>query len=330
MSPNQNDEFITIGEDKSSGKRLAVASTYLYKLQRRHFFFFNLMPLIGTVLAMYLALENPIGWLELTLFGVMWMLTGLGISTGYHRLLCHRSFRTTKPVRIILTILGCMAAQGSVISWVAMHRRHHQITDREGDIHSPNLHGDGIKGKLVGFFHAHLLWMFKHDYPNVTHYAKDLLKDPAMLAVNRYYVRWVLLGIALPTVIGGIVTGTWYGALMGMLWGGAVRLFVVGHLIATLNSLLHLAGTQRFVLNVNRKDNSRNNWLLGLLVWGEGWHNNHHAFPFSASFGLEWYRVDFGYYLIKILQMFGLAWDIKLPNREIIRNKEVEGAVKIN
>ena len=308
-------------------RRMAIASPFLHKMQRRHFVLFNVLPLVGSVAAIVLAAYQPIGWSELTLFLGMWLLTGLGISAGYHRLFCHRSFKTTAPVRVVLAVLGSMAALGGVISWVAMHRRHHQCADRDGDMHSPNLHGSRTYGCILGFIHAHLTWMIKHDYPNVSHYAPDLLRDKAVVSTARHYRWWVLLGLVLPAAIDGCARGTWNAALDGFLWGGVVRMFVVAQAISALNSVLHTMGSKPFHLRENPSDNSRNSWLLGVLIWGEGWHNNHHAFPDSASFGLKWYRVDLSYWLILLLQALGLAWDVRVPAETRIAARAAGGDV---
>lgn len=187
-------------------------------------------------------------------------------------------------------------------------------------MHSPNLHGKTVAGRLRGVVHAHLTWMIKHEYPNIWHYAPDLLEDRAIVRVSRRYLWWVVLGLALPAAIGGLVTGTLVGALTGFLWGGVVRMFVVAQSISALNSISHTIGTRPFRL----RDNSRNNAVLGLLVWGEGWHHNHHAFPTSASFGLSWYRLDISYWVILLLKGLRLAWDVKVPARQQIVSRDVE------
>ena len=294
-------------------KRTAVDSRYLHHLQRRHFVLFDVLPLAGTVAAVALAFVHPVGWVDAGLFLLMWLVNGLGISAGYHRLFAHRTYKTVPAIRVMLAVFGCMGGQGAVISWAAMHRRHHQCADSEGDMHSPNRHGRDLKGRLQGFVHAHYTWMIRHEYPNVAHYVPDLLGDRALVRAGRLYRWWVLLGLAIPAALGGALTGTWMGALTGFLWGGVVRLFVVGNLMWSLNSFLHTMGRKAFRITENPNDQSRNNVLLALLAWGEGWHNNHHAFPYSASFGLAWYRVDLAYWFIRLLEVVGLARDVLVP-----------------
>jgi stearoyl-CoA desaturase (delta-9 desaturase) len=310
--------------DTQHRRRTAIDAPFLHRMQRRHFIMFDVLPLMGTVSAIVLAFYIPITWLDIALFAGMWLLTGLGISVGYHRLFTHRSFKTTSFVRVLLTVLGCMAAQGAPISWAAMHRRHHQCADCEGDMHSPNLHGTSLRDRVGGFIHAHYAWMIKHEYPNVVHYTPDLLRERPLIRTARLYRWWIVLGLALPFVVGGLVTQTGLGALTGLLWGGVVRMFVVGQSISALNSVLHTMGTRPFPLRENPNDNSRNNWLLGLMIWGEGWHNNHHAFPDSAWFGLAWHRLDLGYWCILLLKRLGLAWDVRVPTNERIAARAAE------
>jgi stearoyl-CoA desaturase (Delta-9 desaturase) len=297
-----------------------IRSRHLHKMQRRHFIIFDILPLIGTLVALGLLFYRPIGMMELSLFVGMWLLTGLGLTVGYHRLFTHRAFSTSVPVSCILVVMGSMAGRGPMLSWVAMHRRHHELSDHEGDLHSPNLHGETFAGRLRGFLHAHMTWMIEHDYPNVAHYVPDLMADRTLLAVNRHYYIWVLLGLLIPAAIGGLVAGTVWGAVSGFLWGGVVRMFVVEQSMSAINSVMHTFGRRPFV---TRDDNSRNLGIMALLAWGEGWHNNHHAFPYSAAFGLRWYEFDPGFLFIRLLEAFGLAWNVKVPSAEKIAFRRV-------
>jgi stearoyl-CoA desaturase (delta-9 desaturase) len=215
----------------------------------------------------------------------------------------------------MLIVMGSMAGRGPMLSWVAMHRRHHELSDHEGDLHSPNLHGGTALGRLRGFLHAHLTWMIEHDYPNVAHYVPDLMADRTLLAVNRYYYVWVVLGLLIPAAIGGLVAGSLWGAIAGFLWGGVVRMFAVEQAMSAINSVMHSFGARPFA---TRDDHSRNLGVMAWLAWGEGWHNNHHAFPYSAAFGLRWFEFDPGYLFIRLLAMLGLAWNVKVPSPEKI------------
>jgi stearoyl-CoA desaturase (Delta-9 desaturase) len=297
---------------------LVFSSRGFHRLQLRHFVLFDLLPLVGTIVALALVRDMPPDAADIVTFALLWLATGLGLTVGFHRYFSHRSFSTAEPVAALLLILGSMAARGPMISWVAMHRRHHQTSDRDGDLHSPNGHGPGIRGRLRGFAHAHFIWMMRHDYPNITHYVPDLLRDKTIVRFNRRYYLWVAIGLVLPTLIGGLYTLSFAGAATGFLWGGAVRLLVVEHTMSAINSLCHLVGAKRFP---SRDDNSRNNSWLGLPSWGEAYHNNHHAFPNSAAFGLKWYEMDPGFWFIRGLQALGLAWDVKRPSPAAIAQR---------
>jgi stearoyl-CoA desaturase (delta-9 desaturase) len=276
---------------------------------------FDVLPFVGTLVAIGLLFYRPLGAVDVALFLVLWLLTGLGLTVGFHRLFSHRSFATGNGVAIALLILGSMAARGPMMSWVAMHRRHHERADHEGDMHSPVVHGQRPSQRLRGWIHAHLTWMFKHDYPNVAHYVRDLFANDALVQANRHYYLWVGLGLLLPTLIGAAVTESLMGGVTGFLWGGAVRVFVVEQLMSAVNSVLHLMGSRPFA---RLDDNSRNSAFLGLFAWGEGWHNNHHAFPYSAAFGLKWYQLDPGFWLISALRACGLVWNVKVPTPDKI------------
>jgi stearoyl-CoA desaturase (delta-9 desaturase) len=297
-----------------------IRSRHLHRLQRRHFVIFDVLPLCGTLVALALLFYRPIGAVDIGLFFAMWLVTGLGLTVGYHRLFTHGAFSTSVAMSCVLIVMGSMAGRGPMLSWVAMHRRHHELSDRDGDLHSPNLHGTNFLGRMRGLLHAHITWMIEHDYPNVTHYVPDLMAERTLLAVNGKYFIWVLLGLLLPAAIGGLVTESVWGALTGFLWGGVVRMFVVEQSMSAINSITHTIGTRPFL---TRNDNSRNLGVLGLLAWGEGWHNNHHAFPYSAAFGLRWFQFDPGFLLIRLLEMLGLAWDVKVPDRQKIELRRV-------
>jgi stearoyl-CoA desaturase (delta-9 desaturase) len=300
--------------DKSKRKK-TVDNPFLHKLQRRHFILFQILPLLGTITALLLIPYLPPGKFELFLFVLLWLVTGFGVSSGYHRLFTHRSYKAHPAVQVMLAIWGAMAGQGGVISWSALHRRHHELSDKPGDPHSPNLHGESWGDRLRGLMHSHVLWMYKHEYPSVVHYVPDLIKNKALVKVDRYYYLWAVLGVVLPTVLGGLYHHSLEGALLGFLWGGAVRIFWGGHTIWSINSFLHCFGVSRF----ETEEHSHNFGPGALLTFGESWHNNHHAFPGSASFGLEWYRLDPGYWLIQVLEALHLAWDVKVPTPEKIQ-----------
>lgn len=305
----------------SGGKRKAIDSPYFHRLQRKHFIIYDVLPAFGSALTITLAFYKPVTWVDVTLFFAFWALTGIGVTVGYHRYFTHRSFKAKPSVGVVLTILGSMAGQGSLLSWVAMHRRHHELSDRAGDPHSPNLHGPGVMGALKGLAHSHYLWMHQHEYPNIVYYAPDIVRDALIVRASRNYTTWVVLGMVTPAIIGWAITQSLWGALSGFLWGGVVRMFILGHTIWSINSLLHRFGSRPY----QSKDHSRNSGVFGLLTFGESWHNNHHAFPESPSFGLQWSILDPGYWVIRGLSAVGLAWDLRVPNaqRRASRKKRV-------
>lgn len=240
-----------------------------------------------------------------------WLTLGVGLSVGFHRHFTHGSFKTTRPVRWLLAVLGSMGAQGPLTYWVAIHRRHHERSDAEGDPHSPNLHGPGFLASLRGLWHGHYGWSLGYGMPNAARYCPDLIREPFLMAVSRDYRRWVWAGFLLPTALGFLSTRTWQGALGGLLWGGLVRLFLSSHMTWSLNSICHRFGRRPYLPN----DHSTNNAWLALPTLGESWHNNHHAHPSSAAHGLRWWQVDLNYAFIWLLERAGLAHDVKRPWR---------------
>src|SRR5215204_2009484 len=249
-----------------------------------------------------------LGWNDIFVFLIMYMLTGLGVTVGFHRLLTHRAFKTTPVVKGVLTALGSAAIEGPAISWVADHRKHHAYSDKPGDPHSPHVdHGHGLRGALRGRFHAHVGWLFIHTERGLkSRYAPDLLADPIVSFISRTFVLWVLAGLAAPFLLGWAIGGTVAEGLTGLLWGGAVRMLVLHHSTYSINSLCHFFGRQRF----NTGDESRNLWWLSFFTFGESWHNNHHAFPTSARHGLGRWQFDPSAWVIWGLEKTGLAWDV--------------------
>jgi stearoyl-CoA desaturase (Delta-9 desaturase) len=247
-------------------------------------------------------------WQDLLVLAITYFLTGVGITVGFHRLLTHRSFRTSAAVRGVLAALGSAAVEGPVIEWVSQHRMHHAHSDRQGDPHSPHVgHGTGWRGAMHGLAHAHVGWLFAmKGVANERRYAPDLLADRAIGFVDRTFPVWVLAGLALPFGLGVALTGTVVGGLTGLLWGGAVRMFCMHHATFSINSLCHFFGRQPFATD----DESRNLAWLALPTLGESWHNNHHAFPTSASHGMGHWQIDPSAAVIWMLERTGLAWDV--------------------
>jgi stearoyl-CoA desaturase (delta-9 desaturase) len=267
------------------------------------------VPFLGLLAAVASVWGWGFSWVELGVLAGMYLLTAVGITVGFHRLFTHRAFDTNRVVQFILAALGSMSVEGPLLKWVAQHRRHHQHSDQEGDPHSPHTYGRGVLGLLRGFWHAHVGWLFESDPPNLGHYARDLHQSQVLRVVSALFPLWVTVGLLLPAVVGGLLTLSWLGALAGLIWGGLVRIFLVHHVTWSINSVCHLWGWRPFQTD----DHSRNSYLFGVLGLGEGWHNNHHAFPTSARYGLRWWQIDVGYWVIRALSLVGLAWNVKLP-----------------
>ena len=278
-----------------------------------------LLPFAGLLVAILFLWGWGFSWTHLFILVGMYLATGLGITIGYHRLFTHRSFETIPAVKFILGVLGSMAVEGPVFKWVAQHRRHHQHSDAEQDPHSPHLHGEGWRGLLKGLWHSHVGWVFDRDIPGLSRYIADLTGSRMLRAISRMFPLWVVAGLMIPTALGGVITLSWKGALLGFIWGGLVRIFLVHHVTWSINSVCHLWGSRPF----RSHDESRNNAIFGVLAMGEGWHNNHHAFPTSARHGLRWWQVDLSYYVIRLMELLGLAWRVKVPATEAMEAKRV-------
>jgi stearoyl-CoA desaturase (delta-9 desaturase) len=253
--------------------------------------------------------NSELRWRDVAIFLVMYVPVGFGVTVGFHRLLTHRSFKTSSWMRGLLGILGTMAVEGPLISWVADHRKHHAYSDRLGDPHSPHVeHGGGWRGALRGLGHAHVGWLFNHTQRGARdRFAPDLLADPVIAFIDRTFLLWSLVGLAIPFGLGMLIGGTLTAGLEGMLWGGAVRIFVLHHVTYSINSLCHFFGRRRFATD----DHSRNLLWLAPLSFGEAWHNNHHAFPTSAIHGMGRREIDVSGMLIGMLERLGLVWDVQ-------------------
>ncbi len=266
------------------------------------------IPFLATIAAIALLWDSLVSPADLAIAAVMYILTAVGVTVGFHRLLTHRSFQTSKPLEYLFAVLGSMAVQGPVISWVADHRKHHAHTDREGDPHSPHVgHGGGVRGVLAGLWHAHAGWLLSTQGRAAwKRYAPDLYEDAGMRTIARRFVPLVGASLAIPALAGYLVTGTLVGAATGLLWGGLVRIFFVHHITWSVNSVCHFLGSRRF----DTDDRSTNVFWLSLPSLGESWHHNHHAFPRSATHGLRRWELDPSALIIAALEKLGLAWNV--------------------
>jgi stearoyl-CoA desaturase (delta-9 desaturase) len=265
------------------------------------------LPFIGFVIAVVLLWNTFVGWTSLAALALMYVISIMGVTLGFHRLLTHRSFQTYKPVQYAVAVFGSMAVQGPVISWVADHRKHHAHTDQEGDPHTPHGHGSGLKGAIAGLWYAHMGWLFERSgQTDRARYARDVYEDRGMRFIHRTFGLWVAVGIAIPAGIGFAVSGTPAGALEAALWGGAVRIFLGHHVTWSINSVCHFFGTRRFDV----EDHSTNVFWLAALSMGESWHHNHHTFPRSAFHGLRGWEIDPTGWVIRAMRRVKLAWNV--------------------
>lgn len=239
------------------------------------------------------------------------VLSGIGISVGFHRHFTHRAFDASAPVEFVLGILGSLAWQGPLLEWAEVHRRHHRHSDHEDDPHSPHTSGSGLWGMIKGAIFAHIGWMFLVNLrsPEMARYSPDLRANRTIVVVSRLHYVWAVGGLVLPALIAAAYEPTWRSAWLGLLWGGIIRVFLLNHVTWCVNSLCHLVGSRDY----RTGDESRNNTLMGWLAFGEGWHNNHHAFPYSARFGLRWWQMDAGFLFIRLLERMGLVWNVRQP-----------------
>jgi len=295
-------------------------SDYMKRLLHYHSLAVVTIPAVGFLAALVLAATDGVGMPEIVALVVGYTFTFIGVEVGYHRYFAHKSFQAKPVLRLSLAILGSMAAQGPIIYWSSVHRHHHAYSDREGDIHSPSLAGKGLLSSIKGLIHAHMGWMFDHQIPNAGFYVRDLLQDKMICRVNRHYYGCILAGLLIPALAGWAATGTAIGAFKVFLWGGLVRLFLVDHFTWSVNSICHFFGSRRFAT----RDDSKNNIWLAIPTFGQSWHNNHHAFPWSAKVGLRWSEIDLGTLTIRIFQILGLASQVKAPTAAMVQDKQLE------
>ena len=263
----------------------------------------------GVPFAFFVAVQYGISASAILIFIVMLVSTGLGTTLGFHRLFAHRSFATTRSMEWTLMILGCMAGQNSPFYWVANHRNHHRYSDHEGDPHSPHIWAGRRIGFWTGIWHSYFGWLRVNGYEYDALAVKDLARRSDLAWIDRNWFKFFLAGLAIPALIGLVVGQTGYDALIGFLWGGVLRHFIALQVTFSVNSVCHLWGTRPY----STLDDSRNNFLLGVIAFGDGWHNNHHAFPHSARHGFHWWQPDFTWSVILLMERIGLVWDVKRP-----------------
>ena len=279
---------------------------------------FTLIPTAALAAAVPLAWGWGLTWLDAGLAAGFYLVSALGITVGYHRYFTHRAFKTNRALRNGLAIAGSLAAQGDVLTWVADHRRHHAFTDREGDPHSPWLHGTGPAALAKGMFHAHLGWMFHHDRTNAARFAPDLLADSDITTISRLFALWTAITLGAPALLGGLITMSWWGALTAFFWAGLVRIAVLHHVTWSINSICHMIGNRPFAA----KGNATNFWPLAILSMGESWHNSHHADPTCARHGVQRGQLDMSARVIWVFERLGWAHTVRWPTPSRIARRQ--------
>ncbi|MEU3554616.1 acyl-CoA desaturase [Streptomyces fragilis] len=273
---------------------------------------FIIVPFAALLAAVPLAWGWGVSWLDLGLMVFFYYWGCHGVTIGYHRHFTHGSFKAKRPLKILLAIMGSMAVEGPLVRWVADHRRHHKFSDAEGDPHSPWRYGETVPALVKGLWWAHIGWMFDEERTPQDKYAPDLIKDPALRAISRQFIGWTVLSLAIPPIVGGLVTMSWWGAFTAFFWGSLVRVALLHHVTWSINSICHATGKRPF----KSRDRSGNVWWLAVLSCGESWHNLHHADPTSARHGVFKGQIDSSARFIRWFEQLGWAYDVRWPSEE--------------
>ena len=266
-------------------------------------------PALALALVVWLLWGSVINLTDVVIGVVLYLATGFGITVGFHRLFTHRGFVPNRALKITLAILGSMAVEGSVTSWVATHRRHHMFSDQAGDPHSPHRYGTGGMAITRGLFFSHVGWLFVSDNSSAERYAPDMLKDRDLVLIGKLFPLLALASLAIPFAIGYAISGSWIGALMALVWAGLVRMALLHHVTWSINSLCHTFGRQ----SDGSTDQSTNLWPLAVVSFGENWHNIHHAHPTWARHGARRGMIDPSAWLIGRFERFGWATRVRWP-----------------
>jgi stearoyl-CoA desaturase (Delta-9 desaturase) len=288
---------------------------------------FVVVPLGALAVALWLLWGHGVGLADVLLATGCYLVTGFGVTIGFHRGLTHRSFTARPALRVALAVAGSMSFQGDVITWVATHRQHHAFADRPGDPHSPYRFGTSPAAQLRGLVYAHVGWLFGHHPADAARYAPDLVGDRHMAAVSRAFLPLSVASLGLPALAGWAIGG-WPGGLSALLWAGLVRVCLLQHVTWSVNSLCHLIGTRPF--STRRHDRATNLWPLALLSFGESWHNTHHADPSCARHGVDPGQLDPSAGLIRVFERLGWVSAVRWPDRDRLagrRQRATPGAI---
>ncbi len=283
---------------------------------------FVIVPFAAFLAAIPVAWGWGMSWTDVILFVGFYYLSGLGVTVGYHRLFTHNSFKANRPLRIACAVAGSLAIEGPVIRWVADHRRHHAYSDKEGDPHSPWRYGEDTRALIKGLGWAHLGWMFDELHTNRDKYTPDLLRDRDIRVVNALFPVLLIVSLLAPAAIGGLVAGSWAGALSAFFWASLVRVFLLHHVTWSINSICHAIGERPFAA----RDKSANFWPLAILSFGESWHNMHHADPTAARHGVLRGQLDSSARMIWLFEKLGWASDVRWPKPERLAKLRVDAA----
>ncbi len=281
---------------------------------------FILLPFLAVVAALPVAWGGWLGWSDVLIAVVMYAISGHGITVGFHRLFTHKSFKPNRALKVACAVAGSLAIEGPVIRWVADHRRHHKFSDREGDPHSPWRYGDNLRALTKGFLYAHMMWLFDPEQTPQRQYAPDLMKDRDLVRISRAFPAFVLVSMALPPLLGGLLTWSWHGAFTAFFWGSLVRVALLHHVTWSINSICHTVGERPF----KSRDKSGNVAWLAIPSMGESWHNLHHADPTCARHGVLPGQVDTSARLIWLFEKVGWASSVRWPVRERIEAKRID------
>ena len=283
-----------------------------------------LVPFGGLGAAVWFAWGHGLHLTDVLLTVIFYLVTGLGVTIGFHRLFTHRSFTAAPALRVVLAIAGSMSFEGDVTGWVAIHRRHHAFTDEPGDPHSPYRYGTHLAGQLRGLAHAHVGWLLRNDPTPASRYAPDMTADPAMRRISAAFPVLCVVSLGLPFAAGWLIGGSWRTALAALLWAGLVRITLLQHVTWSVNSLCHVIGSRPFT--TRRHDRATNLWPLALLSFGESWHNMHHSDPSCARHGADPGQIDISADVIRIFERLGWATRVHWPSPGRLDARRVHAA----
>ncbi|HZE37986.1 MAG TPA: acyl-CoA desaturase [Stackebrandtia sp.] len=276
-------------------------------------------PFVALIAAVPLTWGWGLSWIDVAIAIVLYFVSGFGVTVGFHRYLTHGSFKAKRWMRVTLAVAGSLSVEGSVIQWVADHRRHHAYSDREGDPHSPWRYGTGFWALSKGLFHAHLGWMFHREMSNQERFAPDLVADKDLRRVDAMFPLLFAISLLSPAAVGGLVTWSWQGAVTAFVWGGLIRIALLHHTTWSINSICHVYGERPF--DTRDGDKASNFWPLAILSMGESWHNLHHADPTCARHGVMRGQIDMSARVIWIFEKFGWVYDVRWPQRQRLEKK---------